>query len=522
LHFEPKEYELAGRIGKLKTRHGVIETPFLFPVVDPVRQAPGLSVLREIGYDGFITNAYLFYKRNNGEVKDIHQALNWDKPIMTDSGGYQVLVYGDVEVDNKTIVEYEKKIGVDIGVILDVPTGSKMTWDEALKAVRETYKRAVEALPLIMDSDQVWVLPIQGSPYKDLLVRSSIQAWRLPYQMYAIGSPTLLLEKYEYSVIVEITALAKLHLPPDRPLHVFGVGHPMIIPFLVAMGADFFDSASYILYARDGRYMTETGTKNVKDLTYLPCNCPVCSRYTAEELKELGSREREELIATHNLHVLMKELRNVKQHIREGRLWELLEYRSKSHPSLRRAFHVVKKYRELLEKYNPRSKPDGKALMIIDRDSLENPRLVHTRRRSLQVLESQVRGKKIVLIPAHSKPFSHQPEYLKLKVNHAGVGEEFEALFIHPALGVFHPSLSPTYPFYQHEGGITRDVLNHKLMAGLIDKLLEKTGAQELIIVESSWMSRELFERIKESSSHGDKMIICSLDEISSRLARSP
>jgi 7-cyano-7-deazaguanine tRNA-ribosyltransferase len=522
LHFEPKEYELAGRIGKLKTRHGVIETPFLFPVVDPVRQAPGLSVLREMGYDGFITNAYLFYKRNNGEVKNIHQALNWDKPIMTDSGGYQVLIYGDVEVDNKTIVEYEKKIGVDIGVILDVPTGSKMTWDEALKAVRETYKRAVEALPLIMDSDQVWVLPIQGSPYKDLLVRSSIQAWRLPYQMYAIGSPTLLLERYEYSVIVEITALAKLHLPPDKPLHVFGVGHPMIIPFLVAMGADFFDSASYVLYARDGRYMTETGTKNVKDLTYLPCNCPVCSRYTAEELKELGSREREELIATHNLHVLMKELRNVKQHIREGRLWELLEYRSKSHPSLKRAFHVVKKYRELLEKYNPRSKPDGKALMIIDRDSLENPRLVHTRRRSLQVLESQVRGKKIILIPAHSKPFSHQPEYLKLKVNHAGVGEEFEALFIHPALGVFHPSLSPTYPFYQHEGGITRDVLNHKLMAGLIDELLEKTGAQELIILESSWMSRELFERMKESSSHGDKMIICSLDEISSRLARSP
>jgi len=522
LYFEPKEYELAGRIGKLRTRHGVIETPFLFPVVDPVRQAPGLSVLREMGYDGFITNAYLFYKRNNGEVKNIHQALNWDKPIMTDSGGYQVLIYGDVEVDNKTIVEYEKKIGVDIGVILDVPTGSKMTWDEALKAVRETYKRAVEALPLIMDSDQVWVLPIQGSPYKDLLVRSSIQAWRLPYQMYAIGSPTLLLERYEYSVIVEITALAKLHLPPDKPLHVFGVGHPMIIPFLVAMGADFFDSASYVLYARDGRYMTETGTKNVKDLTYLPCNCPVCSRYTAEELKELGSREREELIATHNLHVLMKELRNVKQHIREGRLWELLEYRSKSHPSLKRAFHVVKKYRELLEKYNPRSKPDGKALMIIDRDSLENPRLVHTRRRSLQVLESQVRGKKIILIPAHSKPFSHQPEYLKLKVNHAGVGEEFEALFIHPALGVFHPSLSPTYPFYQHEGGITRDVLNHKLMAGLIDELLEKTGAQELIFVESSWMSRELLERMKESSSHGDKMIICSLDEISSRLARSP
>ncbi|MEM0378655.1 MAG: tRNA guanosine(15) transglycosylase TgtA [Thermosphaera sp.] len=523
MHFEPREYDLAGKIGRLKTKHGVVETPFLFPVIDPLRQAPGLNVVREIGFEGFITNAYLFYKRNNGEVKNIHQSLGWDKPIMTDSGGYQVLVYGDVEVDNKTIVEYEKKIGVDIGVILDVPTGSKMTWDEALKAVRETHRRAVEALPLIMDSDQIWVLPIQGSPYKDLVVRSSILAWRLPYQMYAVGSPTVLLEKYEYKYIVELTAIAKLHLPPDRPLHVFGVGHPMIIPFLVAVGADFFDSASYILYARDGRYMTETGTKNVKELSYLPCNCPVCSRYTAKELNELSDRERVEALATHNLHVLMKELKTVKQYIREGRLWELLEYRSKSHPSLRLAFDVVKKYRDLIDKYNPRSKPDGKALFIIDRDSVENPRIAYARRKSLEMLGGYVKERRIILVPAHSKPFSHQQEYVKIAYNPSfAEGKEYEVLFIHPVLGVFHPSISSTYPFYQHEGKITKHVINPKLIASLIDKLIGEKEASEVVVLESSWMTRDLFEKIKKTARHGDRISICSLGEISSRIARPP
>ncbi|MGB9828258.1 MAG: tRNA guanosine(15) transglycosylase TgtA, partial [Thermosphaera sp.] len=112
--------------------------------------------------------------------------------------------------------------------------------------------------------------------------------------------------------------------------------------------------------------------------------------------------------------------------------------------------------------------------------------------------------------------------YLKLTVGQAGVGEGFEVLFIHPALGVFHPSLSPTYPFYQHEGGITRDVLNHKHLARLMDKLVEKAGARDLIVLESSWMSRELFERIRKYSRHGDKILIYSLGEISSLLARSP
>lgn len=119
MFFEVKKRDLAGRIGKLFTRHGVLETPLILPVVDPTRQVPALEVISNIGFKGIITNAYLFYKRNRGVVKSIHSELGWSNAIMTDSGGYQILVYGDIGIDNNTIVNYEKAIGSDIAVILE-------------------------------------------------------------------------------------------------------------------------------------------------------------------------------------------------------------------------------------------------------------------------------------------------------------------------------------------------------------------------------------------------------------------
>lgn len=478
-YYDPRDYDLAGRIARLKTRHGVIETPYLFPVVNPLRQQPSIEKLYELGFNAFITNAYLFYRRNKGEIRNIHEALGWNHVIMTDSGGYQILVYGSVEIDNKTIVEYEKKIGVDIGVILDIPTGTRMSWGEAREAVFETYKRAVEALPLIMDSDQLWVLPIQGSPYKDLLIYSSIKAWTLPYHIHALGSPTVLLEKYDYEKIVELTAIARIHLPPHKPLHVFGVGHPMIIPFLVALGADLFDSASYILYARDNRYMTETGTKRLEELQYLPCNCPVCSRYSVKELLEMPRYKRIELLALHNLYILKKELNNTKQAIKEGRLWEYLEYKSKAHPSLRKAFNILKKYLEYIKKYNPATKGTTLALLLNDSDSLINPRLSLTKENTKEYILKKYRGKQILLLPAIEKPFNQEKTYLRTKKQYKG----YEILFYHPFLGVFPPQLSNTYPFFQHEVGvIDKNVIEN--LVNELKKVILEINPEKIVLVK--------------------------------------
>jgi len=448
-YYDTREYDLAGRISKLKTIHGVIETPYLFPVIDPIRQDVEIGKLAEIGFNAFITNAYLYYKRNNGLSINIHDYFKWDKPIMTDSGGYQILVYGSVDVDNATIVSYEKSIGVDIGVILDIPTGTRHDLNEAWRSVRETIRRAWEALPLIMDSKQLWVLPIQGLPYIEPFNYSVKVSSRIPYHIYALGSPTVYLEKYLYEDIVEYTLYARIHLPVNKPIHVFGVGHPMIIPFLVAVGAELFDSASYILYARDDRLMFEWGTRRLDELQYLPCNCPVCSRIDVNDLREMNRNERVKYIALHNLYVLKGELNRVKEAINEGRLWEYLEYKSRMHPSLRRVFNILIKYREYLKQYNPYSKTPLQALLILDRYSYYNPRLEAIRENTHRLLTMKFRKSRILLLPAINKPFQQQELYLKYKDTRV----DYNILFYHPYLGIFPPQLSNTYPYFQHEIG---------------------------------------------------------------------
>ena len=486
-YYDPRDYDLAGRIAKLKTLHGIIEAPYLFPVIDPLRQIPRLEDIAKIGFNAFITNAYLFYRRNKGVAKDIHDFFHWKKPIMTDSGGYQILLYGSVEISNKEIVEYEKSIGTDIAVILDIPTGSKMSINEVWDAVHETIRRAWEALPLIMDSKQLWVLPIQGAPYIEPLLYSAKISSTTPYHIYALGSPTVYLEKYAYEDILEFTILARINLPAEKPLHVFGVGHPMIIPFLVAVGADLFDSASYILYARDERLMFEWGTRRLDELQYLPCNCPVCTKYSVEELRSLSKRQRVELIALHNLYVLKKELDHVKQAIKDGRLWEYLEYRSKAHPMLRKAFNVIKKYRGYLEKYNPYTKASGQAILLINNDSVYHPRLEMNKKITYQVLTG-ITIKKLLLVPAISKPFNQDSVFTEFKKKY----ETFKILFYHPYLGLFPPELVNTFPYFQHEIG--EIALNRKIVKEIVDKIRELRPSEVLIVKIDKPVYAELAE----------------------------
>lgn len=515
MFFEVKSYDLAGRIGKLVTKHGVLETPYLFPVIDPTRQVPPLDFIKSLGFKGVITNAYLYYKRSGGSGGNIHEYLGWDSVVMTDSGGYQILEYGDVSVDNRTIVEFQKRIGVDIGVILDLPTGGGVDYEEAARRVRETYRRAIEALPIIMDSEGLWALPVQGSPYDDLLIRSSALASRLPYHIYSLGSPTVHLEKYKYDEVVKMTAIARSILPPHKPVHVFGVGHPMIIPFLVALGGDLFDSASYILYARDERYMTEMGSRKLSELDYLPCSCPICSRYgEASALRELPKAQRVEALAKHNLYVLMKEIRTVKQAIKEGRLWELLEYRSRAHPSLREAFQVLKKYRKLLERSNPLVIPSGRAILINDAESLSNPRLARNIARALALARKMAaRAERVVLIPAHRKPYTLQREYLEALRAFPGA----LLLFLHPFLGVIPPELTSTYPFYQHEVRMTPGTISADIVRKFVEKLSESVKG-EVIVVESAWLRGEVLGSIL--SALRDKKV--SIYRIAGAPSRSP
>jgi 7-cyano-7-deazaguanine tRNA-ribosyltransferase len=277
--FYIKDVDLAGRIGRLKLKRGDIETPAFFPVIDPIRQELGVEEIRAAGFKQVITNAYLLLRRFGDEAirRGVHGILGFDGIVMTDSGAYQILEYGGIEVEQDTIIEYQKAIGSDIGVILDVPTGD-VDYEKAKATVEITLKRALEALKLIEGSSVSWVLPIQGGRHLDLVELSAREASRIPYySIYGVGSPTEFLERYELTVVLKMIYSAKKHLPDSKPVHLFGAGHPIIIPFAVALGVDMFDSASYILYARDGRYMTDYGVYRVEELEYFPCTCPVCS-----------------------------------------------------------------------------------------------------------------------------------------------------------------------------------------------------------------------------------------------------
>ncbi len=451
--FEVRDKDLAARIGRLYTPHGVLETPALLPVVDIARQEVGLEEIKSLGFNAVITNAYLAWRRWREEAieKGIHGLLGFQGIIMTDSGAYQLMRYGSVDVSPEEIVEFQKQIGSDIAVILDVPTGSADAREKARWSVEETLRRARRAIQLIGGDERLWTLPVQGGRYTDLVEYAAREASKLSrwYRVYALGSPTVLLERYSYQDIVKMIIAARFNLPLSHPLHLFGAGHPMIIPFAVALGVDMFDSASYILYARDNRYMTPRGTLRLEDIDYFPCSCPICARYTPQELLEMPPHERTRLLALHNLYVLRQELNSVKLAIREGRLWELLMEKAHAHPSLKRALQVLVKHSDLIEKLDPRVKGGevhGLFFYGLPEDHY-HPRV--TRHKRLVTKRYKPRSNHLVLVPVHPdvKPFTTSSVYREARRTE----HQATILGYTPPLGIIPEELAETYPLSQYE-----------------------------------------------------------------------
>ncbi len=351
MSFEIKEKDLLGRIGKLKTKNGTVETPLLYPVINPSIQLVTPRKLKEtFGFEAVITNAYILKKRFGDTVfkEGLHKLLDFDGAVMTDSGAYQILVYGEVDVSQKEIVAYQEGIGSDVATMLDIPTGWKVTKEQAQETVAETLRRAKDFFNLKTRDDILWVGPVQGGRHLDLVASSAIEMGKLPFQIHALGSPTEVMENYRYDVLAEMILTAKKGLPIERPLHLFGAGHPAMFSLAVALGCDLFDSAAYVLYARENRYMTENGTWRLNELDYFPCSCPRCASETPRALELKPKREQEVFLAEHNLYVCVAEMRRIKQAIRDGRLWEHTEMRVHNHPALLSALKKLRNHEDFL------------------------------------------------------------------------------------------------------------------------------------------------------------------------------
>ncbi|MFH7903747.1 MAG: tRNA guanosine(15) transglycosylase TgtA [Candidatus Aenigmatarchaeota archaeon] len=470
--FTIRDKDLAARIGTLKLKSGKkIETPYLFPVVNPYQSEVSYEDIKKVGFDAILLNAYILLKHKfSGEV---HKLTNFEK-IMTDSGAYQLLQYGDIDVTNEEIIEYEKKINTDIAVILDYPTG-KLDYESAKFTVEETIKRAKEAKNLI-DDKRLWVYPIQGGMYEDLLELSVKEGMKLNYDIYAIGSPTVLMTEYNYDKLFRIIYKVKSILYFNKPVHLFGAGHAHLIPFAVALGIDLFDSASYILFARDFRYMSFNRTYDFFELEYLPCSCEVCRKYSVEELREMNEKELIRLLAIHNLYVLKKELENTKQAIKEGRLWEYLREKSYSHPALYKAFKQFKDFKDFLKSLSPFYKTSQKAIFLYDSFDLNNPKVLIAKEK-LREMNKEV-DEKILLFP-----------YLLWKKDEKSLEKfakkysEYKVYLYSPYFGILKFGLRYSYPFFQSEinEDFDREVLED--LSNEINSFLENKKIKHAVII---------------------------------------
>jgi len=500
--FEVLAENLLGRIGRLKTRSGrVAETPLFLPVINPVTQdVPASWMKKELGAEAVITNAYIISRRLREEAlrTGVHGLLDFDGVVMTDSGGYQILEYGEVEASPEEIAELQEEIGSDIAVPLDVPTGLSGR-EKAEETVEKTLRNLQATLSFLEKRGErrcLWAAPIQGGIHLDLLQSCARKEKEMSFDLFALGSPTPLMEGYRFDKLFKMIYAARSAIGFGKPLHLFGAGHPMIFPFIVALGADMFDSASYYLYARDDRYMTECGTIRVDKLDYLPCYCPICSRIDAGELRKLERGERVKLLAMHNLYVCFEEIRRIKQAIRDGRLMELLELRARCHPSLYQGFVEIMRDEDLLramEEHTPISSRRG--INIYDRLSLRRPEIALGRRRLLQNCFTGRRheGKALLL-----------PETLKVSFEKASrIPEDLDMLFYGSPYGLIPLGLRYSYPFSQTNYPKT---LLDECLDDLIEeavKQLKAAGYSKVLIVAArskalERFGRELARRLRE------------------------
>jgi 7-cyano-7-deazaguanine tRNA-ribosyltransferase len=335
--FEITHKDVFGRIGKLDTPHGPIETPALLPVVNPNTALVAPKEMRQFGAAALITNAYIIYR--NPRLKEaalsegIHELLGFDGPIMTDSGSFQLATYGKIEIGSAEIVAFQRDIGSDIGTPIDIPTPPDVSFERALRELNVTLERIREAAAFC-GAEMLLAAPIQGSTHLDLREQHARLLSTLNADVYPIGAVVPLMESYRYADLSSVIMACKAGLALNKPVHLFGAGHPMMFALAVALGCDLFDSAAYALYARAGRYMTASGTYQLNDLAYLPCSCPAC----AGGDPKLTERE----LAEHNLWVSFAEINTIKQAIIDGQLWELVERRC-GYPALLQALRTIQK-----------------------------------------------------------------------------------------------------------------------------------------------------------------------------------
>jgi queuine tRNA-ribosyltransferase len=366
------------RRARLTTAHGVIETPAFMPIgTQGSVKAVSPAELRELNAQIILGNTYHLFVRPGLDVINhfggLHKFMNWDGPILTDSGGYQIfslaklrkITEDGVEFQNhfdgarafispETAMEAQAALGSDIAMALDecVPypcqyeyaaQSAEMTtrWAKRCKDWKEeNARRPIDAVASGVPADSPRVVLrtahstarqllfgiVQGATYEDLRKRSAQEVVELDFDGYAIGGVSVGEPEKEMMLAVE---LVEPFLPEDRPRYAMGLGTPLQLLEMIARGMDMFDCVLPTRLARNGTAFTATGTVNLKNAEFAldkkpieeDCACPVCPEFSRGYIRHLVKVEEIlglRLITLHNLHFYLNLMNRARSEIEAG------------------------------------------------------------------------------------------------------------------------------------------------------------------------------------------------------------
>ena len=281
------------RAGTITTDHGVIETPIFMPVgtVASVKGVHQRELKEEINPDIILGNTYHLYLRPQTEILEkaggLHKFMNWDRNILTDSGGYQVYslsanrkikeegVKFKSHIDGsyhfftpENVMEIQRTIGADIIMAFDECTPYPCDYRYAQRSMHMTHRwldrciNHLEKVPVKYGYEQTFFPIVQGSTYKDLRMQSAEYIANAGAQGNAIGGLSVGEPAEEMYAMTEIVTAI---LPQDKPRYLMGVGTPINILENIALGIDMFDCVMPTRNARNGMLFTANGTINIKN-----------------------------------------------------------------------------------------------------------------------------------------------------------------------------------------------------------------------------------------------------------------
>jgi 7-cyano-7-deazaguanine tRNA-ribosyltransferase len=303
--------------------------PIFLPVYHPVESPFPVELwVNEFDVKGCIVNAFFLYKkratRNILEnEQSLHQYVGSPDLVMTDSGAFQGF-QGSLYLKNKTIVKFQESIGSDIVSPLDLVCGPGESRKIAKKKWDRTLIRIKEAFTLLENSTLAGVQ--QGGKYHDLRQKSTEELMQLSVRYLALGSLVPFFNRnHNLAFVGKVIKDARRMCADDIPIHVYGAGDPVELPFMVALGANIFDSSSYAHYARQGWYMTPYGaTKDMGKIISgeFKCQCQYC-KYFDDISFILHDIYR---LTCHNLWTILQTIKDIHKYLENNTLDKWLNH----------------------------------------------------------------------------------------------------------------------------------------------------------------------------------------------------